>query len=145
MGFCIRARKSQREHKTIQKGRMPSSGMRYIVAYVITNVSRELIASMITVIIMRKLGTTLAGTINRSKLLTLLGRWFFSHWWWRRYVPPKSRFLQEPPGVTSQKAAFFIVTAVQNSNLTSGRTRLFCPLRKHCITMGKYRRHTRLQ
>jgi hypothetical protein len=28
-----------------------------------------------------------------------------------RYVPPKHRFLQEPHGVTSQKMAFFIVTA----------------------------------
>jgi hypothetical protein len=28
-------------------------------------------------------------------------------------VPPKRRFLQEPHGVTSQKTAFFIVTAVK--------------------------------
>jgi hypothetical protein len=33
-------------------------------------------------------------------------------------VPPKRWFLQEPQGVTSQKTPFFIVTAVQNSNLT---------------------------
>jgi hypothetical protein len=31
--------------------------------------------------------------------------------------PPKRRFLQEPHGVTSQKAPFFIVTAVKTSNL----------------------------
>jgi hypothetical protein len=31
---------------------------------------------------------------------------------------PKSRFLQEPHGVTSQKTPFFIVTAVKTSNLS---------------------------
>jgi uncharacterized repeat protein (TIGR01451 family) len=35
-----------------------------------------------------------------------------------RHVPPKRRFLQEPHGVTSQKTAFFIITAVNTSNLT---------------------------
>jgi hypothetical protein len=35
-----------------------------------------------------------------------------------RYVPPKRRFLQEPHGVTFQKTAFFIVTAVKISHLT---------------------------
>jgi hypothetical protein len=35
-----------------------------------------------------------------------------------RYIPPKRRFLQEPHGVTSQKTAFFIDTAVKSSNLT---------------------------
>jgi hypothetical protein len=33
-------------------------------------------------------------------------------------VPPKRRFLQEAHGVTSQKTPFFIVTAVNTSNLT---------------------------
>jgi hypothetical protein len=33
------------------------------------------------------------------------------------YVPPKLLFLQEPHGVTSQKTAFFIVTAVKTSKL----------------------------
>jgi hypothetical protein len=37
----------------------------------------------------------------------------------RRYVPSNCRFLQEPHGVTSQKTAFVIVTAVKTSNLTS--------------------------
>jgi hypothetical protein len=36
----------------------------------------------------------------------------------RAYVHPKRRFLQEPRGVTYQKTAFFIVTAVKTSNLT---------------------------
>jgi hypothetical protein len=39
-------------------------------------------------------------------------------WRWRRYVSPKRRFLQEPQGVISQKTAFFIITAVETSNLT---------------------------
>jgi hypothetical protein len=36
---------------------------------------------------------------------------------WRQYVPPKRPFFHEPHGVTSQKTAFFIVTAVKTSNL----------------------------
>jgi hypothetical protein len=34
------------------------------------------------------------------------------------YVTAKRRFLQEPHGVTSQKTPFFIVTAVETSNLS---------------------------
>jgi hypothetical protein len=34
------------------------------------------------------------------------------------YVPPKLRFSQEPHGITSQKAEFFIATADKTSNLT---------------------------
>jgi hypothetical protein len=37
---------------------------------------------------------------------------------WRRYVSPKRRFTQNLQGATSQKTAFFIVTAVKTSNLT---------------------------
>jgi hypothetical protein len=37
---------------------------------------------------------------------------------WRRYVTPKRRFLQEPRGLTSNKTAFFVVTAEETSNLT---------------------------
>jgi hypothetical protein len=33
-------------------------------------------------------------------------------------VPPKRRFTQDLHGATSQKTAFFIVTAVKTSNLT---------------------------
>jgi hypothetical protein len=50
--------------------------------------------------------------------LTFLVQRFLSPWWWRSKVPPKRRFLQEAHGVTSQKTAFFIVTAVKTSNLT---------------------------
>jgi hypothetical protein len=35
------------------------------------------------------------------------------------YVPPKRQFLEEPHGVTFQKTAFFIVTAVKTSDLTN--------------------------
>jgi hypothetical protein len=35
------------------------------------------------------------------------------------YVPPKCRFSQELHSITSQKIAFFIVTAMNTSNLTS--------------------------
>jgi hypothetical protein len=31
-------------------------------------------------------------------------------------VPPKLWFLRDPQGITSQKTAFFIVTAVKTSN-----------------------------
>jgi hypothetical protein len=40
-------------------------------------------------------------------------------WRWRRYVPPKRRLRPYLLGATSQKTAFFIVTAVKTSNLTS--------------------------
>jgi hypothetical protein len=36
----------------------------------------------------------------------------------KKYFPSKRKFLQEPHGVTSQKTAFFIVTAVKTSKLT---------------------------
>jgi hypothetical protein len=37
----------------------------------------------------------------------------FLPWWWRSYVPLKRRFLQDPYGVTFQKTAFVVVTAVE--------------------------------
>jgi hypothetical protein len=82
---------------------MPSSGMVRYVALVRTDVSEERSASVIMVTRIGELGTTLAVTSNRRTL---------------RYVPPKRRFLQEPDGVSSQKTAFFIVTAVKTSNPT---------------------------
>jgi hypothetical protein len=39
-------------------------------------------------------------------------------WRWRRYVPPRRRLTPLLHGATSQKTAFFIVTAVKTSNLT---------------------------
>jgi hypothetical protein len=49
-------------------------------------------------------------------------------WRWRREIPPKRRFLQDPHGVTSQKTAFFIVTAVKTSNLPSPKPVLLSAL-----------------
>jgi hypothetical protein len=90
--------------KRRQKGtwRMPSSGMLRRVAFVRTDVSEERSASVIREIRIGELGTTLAITSSRRTL--------------RRST--KHRFLPEPPGVTSQKTAFFIVTAVKTWNLT---------------------------
>jgi hypothetical protein len=42
----------------------------------------------------------------------------------QRYVPPKRRFTQDLHGTTSQKTAFFVVTAVKTTNLT--RYSLLC-------------------
>jgi hypothetical protein len=57
-----------------------------------------------------------------SHLLTLvLHSWIFLPWRWRRYFPPKHRFTQDLHGATSQKTAFFIVTAVNTSNLTQNK------------------------
>jgi hypothetical protein len=69
------------------------------VALVRTDVSEESIASFIRVKRIVELGTTLVVTR-------------------RLYVPPKRRFLQEPHGVITQKAEFFIVTAEKATNLT---------------------------
>jgi hypothetical protein len=44
--------------------------------------------------------------------------WIFLPWRWRRYFPPKRRFTQYLHGATSQKTAFFIVTAMKTTNLT---------------------------
>jgi hypothetical protein len=45
---------------------------------------------------------------------------FLIPWRWKRYVPPKCRLTQYLHGATSQKTAFFIVTAVKTSSLTIG-------------------------
>jgi hypothetical protein len=66
--------------------RMVSSGMLRRVALVRTDVSEELSASFIRV----------TQSVYR----------FLSPWWRRLYVLPKHCFLQEPHGVTSQKAPF---------------------------------------
>jgi hypothetical protein len=51
--------------------------------------------------------------------LMLVPRWgIFLPLRWRRYVPPKRRVTQELHSATSQKTAFFIVTAVKTLNLT---------------------------
>jgi hypothetical protein len=58
------------------------------------------------------------GALVYSHLLTLVPRSrIFLPWRWRRYVPPKCRFTHDLHSDTSQKTAFFIVTAVKTSNL----------------------------
>jgi hypothetical protein len=100
--------------------KMPSSGMWCHVALVRTYMLEEHITSIIKVKRISELGTMLAITSNSSLLLlTFLACWFFSLWWWRWYVPPKHWFLQEPHGITSQKMAFFIITAIKVLNLTT--------------------------
>jgi hypothetical protein len=79
-----------------QTRRMPSSGMCRRVARVRTDVSEE----SITIIRMKRiteLGITLTVPSNAA---------------------PKRRFLQEPHGITSKRAAVFIGTAVKASNVT---------------------------
>jgi hypothetical protein len=58
-------------------------------------------------------------TVNCSHLLTMVPRSrIFLPWRCRRYVPPKRQFTQDLHGATSQKTAFFIVTAAKPSDLT---------------------------
>jgi hypothetical protein len=64
------------------------------------HVSEESGPSFIRVTKIGELGTTQAATSNRRTLRSV------------------RRFLQEPHGVTTQKTPFFIVTAVETSNLT---------------------------
>jgi hypothetical protein len=86
--------------------------LRCDLALVRTDVLEERIASIIRVTVIGELsfGCSLLPTLFLARRFLLPGRW-------RLCVPPKRRFLQEPPGVTSQKTAFFIVTAVKASNL----------------------------
>jgi hypothetical protein len=67
----------------------------------------------------RMLRRNTISSISMSSQRASVAQRFLSPCWWRCYVPPKRRFLQEPNGVTSQKTIFFIVTAVETSNLTS--------------------------
>jgi hypothetical protein len=80
------------------------------VAHVRSEVSEERIGSIIVFLcsVLRLLVT--ANVVPNSPILAL--------WRWRLYVPPKRQFLQEQLCVTSQKTAFFVVTAVKTSNLT---------------------------
>jgi hypothetical protein len=57
-----------------------------------------------------------------------LARGFFLPWRWMRYFPPKRLLTQDLQVATSQKTAFFIVTAVKASNPT--RTYLYFPFRE---------------
>jgi hypothetical protein len=80
---------------------MQFSGLLRRVALVRTDVSEERIASIITVTRIGELGTTLAVTSNLSTLRKV----------------GKVGYLQQPHGVTLQKRAIFIATAVKTSYL----------------------------
>jgi hypothetical protein len=61
----------------------------------------------------------LTGGTVCSHMHTLVPRSrIFLPWKWRRHVPLKRRFTQHLHGTTSQKTAFFTVTAVKTSDLT---------------------------
>jgi hypothetical protein len=93
-----------------------SSGMLCRVALVRTDVSAEPSASYIPVTRIGELGTTQAATSNRRTLC--YSKFNDScHPDEEELGSSKSRFLQEPHGVTSQKTSFFIVTAVKTSDL----------------------------
>jgi hypothetical protein len=79
---------------------MASPGMSRRVTLVTTDVSEECIAYTIRVRRIGELGTTLAVTTNRSELCG------------------GTTLVQEPHGPTSQKTAYFIVSAAKTSNLT---------------------------
>jgi hypothetical protein len=51
-----------------------------------------------------------------QRLILFLASGFFLPWRWRRHALPKHRFSQDLHDATSQKTAFFIVTAVKTSN-----------------------------
>jgi hypothetical protein len=88
---------------------MPYSGILRHVTHVRTDVSKELSAPIIRVTRISELGTTLTVTSNRPTLRRNTKMTLSSY---------QTSDLQEPHGVTSQKTAFFIVTAVKTSNLT---------------------------
>jgi hypothetical protein len=106
---------------------MPFSGMLRCVALVITEVWEECITSIIRVTRIGELRTTLALTRKRRTLRRNLRSLVTANVvpsslilvtvMMKALVPLKRRLLQEPHGVTSQKTAFVIVTAVKTSNL----------------------------
>jgi hypothetical protein len=87
---------------------MASSGMLRRVALVITDVSGELSASFIRVTRIGELGTTLAVTSDRRTLRRNTNTDCCHPDEGGTKFLRKSRILQEPQGVTSQKTQFFI-------------------------------------
>jgi hypothetical protein len=93
------------------------------VALLKTNVSEELSAFIVRVIRVGELGTTLAVTSNRRTLLVTVNGVPISPTlvtlMMEALSSSETSVLQQPHGVTSQKTAFFIVTAVKTSNRTT--------------------------
>jgi hypothetical protein len=87
--------------------RMMSSGMFRRVALVSTDVSEEISASFIKVTRIGELGTTLALTSNRRRLMK------------EALSFSETSVLTRATRRTSHKTAFFIVTVMKASNLTS--------------------------
>jgi hypothetical protein len=93
------------------------------VALVRTDVSEKLSASIIRVKTISELETTLAVSSNSKQLLLVAANLVPSSLIlliliMGAILHPKRLFLQQPHGATSQKSAFFIIGAVETSNLT---------------------------
>jgi hypothetical protein len=78
-----------------------------------TDVSEELIAPIIRVERVSKLGKTLAKSTNCVTANVVRSSLILSTLMMEAIRSLKRRFLEEPHSVTSQKTAFFIVTAVK--------------------------------
>jgi hypothetical protein len=72
--------------------------------------------------------------------LTFMELWY--QIWWKssqlffKNVPLKHRFLQQPYGITSQKTAFFIITAMKTTNLTQHYPAGLCSWDIMCFLWG---------
>jgi hypothetical protein len=102
--------RNSNEYDNSTTWRVSSSAMLLHVALVRADVSEQLSASIIRVTRICEIGTTGNGVRSPPIFVTLM---------MEALSVPKRRFLQEPHGVIYQKTAFFIVTAVKNSNLNS--------------------------
>jgi hypothetical protein len=105
---------------------MSSSGIFRRVDHVRTDVSDERSDSIIGVTRISELWTTLTVTSNRRTLPKIL----LSPWWRRRYVPSKRQFLHGTHGVTSQKTAFFIISAVKTSSALLVPLQFLSPIKR---------------
>jgi hypothetical protein len=95
----------------VSPSRMPSYGMWSCVDLVWTDLWEKCIASIFRLEKSAKFCRQLLTLVPRSRIFPL--------WRWTRYVPPKGRCTQDLHSATSQKTAFFIVTAVKTSDVTN--------------------------
>jgi hypothetical protein len=87
------------------------------VALIRAEVSEEHVASIIRAIKIDELRTASAINSNRSKANVLISP-ILDTLMMEALGSSETSVLQEPHGLTSQKTAFFIVTAVETTNLT---------------------------